>query len=263
MDAVTFLVAPFLMCIILVAIHCYLGLHVLSRGVIFVDLALAQVAAFGSAFAFLVGYEHNDYQTYLISLGATLIAALFLSYTNRFRKQLSQEAIIGVIYALASSAIILLIDKVSHGAEHLKQSLIGNLLWVTWPDVLKVFIVYALVGIIHFIFRKQFIKSSLSGNHWIWDFLFYALFGVVITSSVHYAGVLLVFSFLIVPAILSSILCTKWSSRLLLGWVIGVFLSAIGMYLSYVLDMPSGAVIVVVFTMCPLIMTLFWRQIKN
>lgn len=262
MEAVIFLAAPFFMCVALVGIHCYLGLHVLSRGVIFVDLALAQVAAFGSAFAFLLGYDHHDLATYFVSLGSTLVAALFLAHSNRFRFQISQEAIIGVIYALASATIILLIDKVSHGAEHLKQSLIGNLLWVTWGDVLKVAVVYGGVGLIHYIFRAQFILSSKSGNHWLWDFLFYGLFGVVITSSVHYAGVLLVFSFLIVPAIISAALYSHWRSRLIFGWILGISLSFLGMVVSYNFDMPSGAVIVVVFTLCPILMTFLWPRVR-
>ncbi|MBC86999.1 MAG: ABC transporter [Bdellovibrionaceae bacterium] len=263
MEAVSFLAAPFFMCVALVGIHCYLGLHVLHRGVIFVDLALAQVAAFGSAFAFLLGFDHHDLTSYFISLGSTLVAALFLAYSNRFRFQISQEAIIGVIYALASAAIILLMDKVSHGAEHLKQSLIGNLLWVTWADVLKVVVVYGLVGAIHYFYRHQFFQSSLKGgNHWIWDFLFYGLFGVVITSSVHYAGVLLVFSFLIVPAIISSLFYKEWRPRLIFGWVLGTILSLLGMILSYQFDLPSGAAIVVVFTLCPILMTFLWPRLK-
>ena len=264
MEVLQFLAAPFLLCVALVGIHCYLGLHVLARGVIFVDLALAQVAAFGSALAFLLGFEHHDLTTYFISLGATLVAALFLAYSNRFRFQISQEALIGVIYALASATIILLIDKMSHGSEHLKQTLIGNLLWVTWTDVLVVTVIYSVVGAIHFVFRSPFIQSSCKGgSHWVWDFLFYALFGVVITSSVQYAGVLLVFSFLIVPAILSSAFFKDWRSRLFFGWAIGVFLALIGMGTSYYFDLPSGAVIVGVFTLCPILMTLFWRKLPR
>lgn len=262
-EALSFLAAPLCMCIALVGIHCYLGLHVLSRGVIFVDLALAQVAAFGSALAFMYGHDHHELSTYFYSLGATLVASSFLAYSNRFRNQLSQEALIGVIFALSSATIILLTEKMNHGSEHLKQSLIGNLLWVQWGDVFKVAIIYSLVGLIHFSFRKHFIKSSSSGGgHWIWDFLFYALFGVVITSSVQYAGVLLVFSFLIVPAIISTLLYKEWRKRLLFGWAFGVLLSVIGMYLSYHFDLPSGAVIVVVFTVCPLLLTLLWPRLK-
>ncbi|MCB0420937.1 MAG: metal ABC transporter permease [Bdellovibrionales bacterium] len=264
MSELLFLAAPFFMCIALVGIHCYLGLHVLARGVIFVDLALAQVAAFGSVLAFMIGYDHHDWQTYLISLVSTLVAALFLAHSNRFKQQISQEAIIGVIYAMASAVIILLLDRTSHGSEHLKQSLVGSLLWVTWFDVLKVVLVYAVVGWVHFIFRNSFIKSSLhGGQQWWWDFLFYGLFGVVITSSVHYAGVLLVFSFLIVPAIVSSLFFTSWKSRLYFGWSFGVILCFVGMLISYHFDLPSGAVIVSIFTICPLLLTLVWSLFRK
>ncbi len=254
MESLLFLAAPFLMCVALLGIHCYLGLHVLAREVIFIDLALAQVAAFGSVFALLLGYDHHDIRTYFISLGATLLAAVFLTYSNRFKKMISQEAIIGILYALASATIILLIDSLSHGAEHLKQSLIGSLLWVTWEDVVKVTIIYFLVGIVHYFFRTPLLKSSTKGEtNWIWDFVFYGLFGVVITSSVHYAGVLLVFSFLIVPSVISSLFFKNWGSRLLFGWALGLVLCFIGMSLSFYFDLPSGALIVVVFTLCPIL----------
>lgn len=264
MEAILFLTAPFIMCVALVGIHCHLGLHVLARGVIFVDLALAQVAALGSAFAFIVGFEHHDITSYFISLGATFMTAIFLAYSNRFRLQISQEAIIGVIYALASAATILLIDKVSHGSEHLKQSLIGNLLWVTMEDVVKVVVVYSGVGVIHYLFRRNFMQSSLKGTqHWVWDFLFYGLFGIVITSSVHYAGLLLVFSFLIVPSVISAIFYQSWTARLFFGWGIGIILSLLGMVLSYYYDLPSGAVIVVVFTICPILLTFLLPALRK
>ena len=245
------------MCFILVGIHCYLGLHVLARGVIFVDLALAQVAAFGSVLAFLFGFEHSDEKTYFISLAGTIIASLFLTIANRYRERFSQEALIGILYACASASIILLVDKMSHGAEHIKYALVGQLLWVTWIDVLKVTVIYTIVSVVHVIFRKQLLDNSFGRNfHWKWDFLFYALFGVVITSSVHVAGVLLVFSFLIVPAILSSLFCKGILQRLLFGWAVGFFLSILGMSLSYWLDLPAGALIVIVFTLLPILLVL-------
>lgn len=252
------------MCIALVGIHCYLGLHVLARGVIFVDLALAQVAVFGTALAYLWGYDHHDPMAYIISLSSTLVAATFLAYANRFRAKVSQEALIGVIFALASATMILLVDQMSHGGEHLKQSLVGNLLWVGWEDLLKVVIVYSVVGTIHFVKRHEFIKSSFEGGIYIiWDFLFYALFGVVITSSVQYAGVLLVFSFLIVPAIVSSLLFKSLRSRLIFGWVFGAALSFIGILLSYIFDLPSGAVIVSVFCLVPLLLVLALSRFRS
>ncbi len=255
MDAFLFLAAPLSMCLILVGIHCYLGLHVLARGVIFVDLALAQVAALGTTVAFLFGFEHDSTNSYLISLTSTFAAAYFFSLANQFHKKVPPEAIIGIVYAFSSAVVILLIDKMSHGAEHLKYALVGQLLWVSWHDVLKIFLIYLVVALVHFIFRKQFLKSSFSGTgdrHW--DFIFYALFGVVITSSVHVSGVLLVFSFLIVPAVVASLFFQTITGRLIFGWSLGFLLSVLGMFLSYHWDMPAGAFIVVVFTALPILL---------
>ena len=262
-EAVLFLAAPLAMCVVLVGIHCYLGLHVLARGVIFVDLALAQVAAFGSVLALLVGFERGDKMTYFISLAGTIVAAFFLAIANRYKERFSQEALIGILYACASASIVLLVDKMSHGAEHIKSALVGQLLWVTWLDVLKVLVIYGLVSIVHYVFRKPLLESSFGkSTHWKWDFLFYTLFGVVITSSVQVAGVLLVFSFLIVPAVLSSLFWKGIFQRLLFGWGVGFLLSVLGISLSYWLDLPAGALIVVVFTIVPILSVGTMRFLK-
>ena len=256
-EALTFLLAPFIMCLILVGIHCYLGIHVIMRGVIFVDLALAQVAALGTTVAFLMGFEHHDMSSYFISLFSTLVAAAFLALANRMEKKLSQEALIGIIYAFSTASIILVIDQISHGTEHLKYALVGQLLWVSWDDVLKVAGIYSVVALIHYICRRQILANSQGASRsWLWDFVFYALFGVVITSSVQVAGVLLVFALLIVPALLGSYFYQEISKRLLFGWSLGFVLCAIGMSLSYWFDKPSGAFIVMVFTIVPLLFVL-------
>ncbi len=246
------------MCLILVGIHCYLGLHILARGVIFVDLALAQVAALGTTLAYLLGHDHADTAAYFISLGTTLIAALFFALSNRYKHKVSQEAIIGIMYAFASAAVVLTVDKMSHGAEHIKYALVGQLLWVTWGEVGRVFLIYSGVSLIHFACRKQLMAVSFGKKaSWFWDFVFYALFGVIITSSVHVAGVLLVFAFLIVPSLLGQTFFSSTKARLIFGWSVGFILCFIGMILSYALDMPAGALIVVLFTMMPLFLILF------
>lgn len=252
--ALQFLSAPLAMCLILVGIHCYLGLHVLARGVIFVDLALAQVAALGTTIAFLFGFEHDSFNSYLASLVATFFAAYFFSLANQFHKKISLEAMIGITYAFAAAIIILLIDKMSHGSEHLKYVLVGQIMWVSWEDVAKTAITYFFVSLVHFIFRKQLIANSFEQkNDHFWDFIFYALFGVVITSSVHVSGVLLVFSFLIVPSIMGTVFFQTLKARLLFGWALGFVLCTSGMYLSYKLDSPPGALIVVIFTAVPIL----------
>lgn len=258
LNVVTFLAAPFLMCLILAGIHCYLGLHVLARGVIFVDLSLAQVAAFGATVAILFGFEHHSAATYFISLGSTFLAAALFALARRHEKVFSQEAIIGIVYALASAAVVLVVDKLAHGAEHIKDLLVGQVLWVTWHDLIKTSIIYGFVAIVHFVFRRQLLAASFGKgqNSGLWDFLFYALFGVVITSSVSLAGVLQVFAYLIVPAVVSTLFYTTIKARMLFGWALGFVLSFIGMILSYAWDLPAGAFIVVCFAGLPVLLLL-------
>ncbi len=245
------------MCILLIGIHCYLGLHVLARGVIFVDLSLAQVAAFGATLALALGLEHDSVLVYFCSLAATLFAALLFAGARRLEDKISQEALIGIVYALGSSAVVLLVNHMAHGAEHIKNLLVGQILWVSLEDLIKTALIYLLVGLVHFVFRKQMLKASFQKSHDSkWDFLFYALFGVVITSSVKVAGILQVFSFLIVPAIISSYFFKTIKSRLIFGWVFGSLLCLFAMLLSFKFDLPSGAFIVFCFTLAPIILVI-------
>lgn len=253
-ESLQFLLAPLAMCLLLVGIHCYLGLHVLARGVVFVDLSLAQVASFGATLALLWDTEHHSQSGYFLSLGATFVASGIFALARKFENKIPQEALIGITYAFASAAVVLIVDRLAHGAEHLKEALVGQILWVGWSDVLKTLVIYSGVGLIHWIFRKQFIANSFSKSHSMkWDFLFYALFGVVITSSTSIAGVLLVFSFLIVPSVMSAFFSKQLFTRLLFGWVFGSFVSILGMFLSYKLDLPVGAVLVVLLTSIPIL----------
>lgn len=262
-EALSFLAAPFVMCLVLAGIHCYLGLHVLARGVIFVDLSLAQVAAFGATLAILLGFEHHSTSAYFISLLSTFVVAAFFAIARKYERMFSQEAIIGIMYALASAGVVLVVDRVAHGAEHIKEILVGQVLWVTWADVAKTTIIYTGVGLFHFIFRSQFIRASFAGERApFWDFLFYALFGVVITSSVSMAGVLQVFAYLIVPAVVSSLFFAGIRARLLFGWGLGFILSLLGLGLSYRWDLPAGAFLVVCFTAVPVLLLLFSPWLK-
>lgn len=248
------------MAFILAGIHCYFGLHVLQRGVIFIDLSLAQVAALGTVVAFLSGAEHDSAASYLTSLAFTLVAAFFLSWINHHNRKVSQEAIIGILYAFASAFVIVLLDFLSHGAEHLKSALVGQLLWVTWYSVLKTTAIYAVVGGILWTFRKALLKASFEGaRHWGWDFLFYSLFAVVITSSVHVAGVLLVFSLLIVPALVSTLFEQTFTRRLLFAWAFAAVFCCLGIFASYFLDWPAGASLVIVFSATGLLSVILKR----
>jgi zinc/manganese transport system permease protein len=255
-EAILFLSAPFAMCLILVGIHCYLGLHVLSRGVIFVDLSLAQVACLGSTFALVMGFEHGSTEAYFISLAITFLFAGFFAVARRYEKMIPQEALIGIVYAMASAGVILVVDHLAHGAEHIKDLLIGQILWVSWSEVGKTAVIYSVVGAIHYRFRKNLLAASEAPDKkdsFKWDFLFYALFGVVITSSASVAGVLQVFTYLIVPAIVASVFVKTIKAKLFLGWTLGTVVSFLALGLSHYFDLPAGAFIVVSFTVLPIL----------
>jgi zinc/manganese transport system permease protein len=256
MDVLTFFFAPFVMCLILVGIHCYLGLHVLERGVIFVDLSLAQVAGLGTTVSLLFGVEHHSASSYFISLIHTLIAASLFAWARKVESKISQEVLIGIVYALASALVVLVVHNLAHGSEHIKEILVGRILWISWDDVFKTGGIYSIVGLVHYYFRDKIIAVTYGRdveNKVFWDFLFFALFGVVITSSVGIAGILLVFSFLIVPAFLSTLFKTSIKERLFLGWGFGFVICILGLVLSYKLDLPAGAVLVVCFTIIPIL----------
>lgn len=254
MPALEFLAAPFVLAILLVGIHAYLGLHVLEREVIFVDISLSQVAALGGAVSLFFVHEGESAALALsLSLGFCLMASLALALLRHYEKSISQEALIGMTYALASGALILVADKLPHGAEHLKEALVGNILFVTWPHVLQTLVIYAVVGLGHWKFRKQFWRASRGekGMFW-WDFLFYFLFGIVITFSTQHAGVLVVFAILVAPAALASRFFKNAKHQLMkrlgLSWIVGTLGLLLAFILSYNLDLPSGAAIVCTLT---------------
>src|SRR5437899_7261195 len=246
---------PFLMCLLLTGIHAYLGVHVLAREVVFVDIALAQIAALGATAAFLVGYDMDTGESYAIALCATLVGALVLSLTRTRHRSVSQEAVIGVVYAVSSAGAVLLADRAAHGTEHIRAMLVGSLLSVRGPEVLKVAVLYALIGGLHWMCRKPFFLISTDpdaayAQGWrvrLWDFVFYASFGVVVTSSVRIGGVLLVFSYLIVPALAATVMGGTVATRLLIAWSFGTLVSVIGMAASAVFDLPTGAAVVCTF----------------
>ncbi len=255
MEIFLFLLAPFVASLILTGIHAYLGVHVVERGVIFVDLALAQIAALGATVAIVVGIDPHGRVSYWISLGFTFLGAAIFAFARTRRGHIPQEAFIGIAYSVASAMAILLMSKATGETEHLKDMLVGNILAVSWPEVRKTAILYALVGIFHYVFRKKFLlismnhekADSLGVSVRFWDFLFYASFGFVVTSSVAIAGVLLVFCYLIVPSVGAMLFADRIGPRLAIGWTMGTLVSALGCYLSVQLDTPTGATIVVTF----------------
>jgi zinc/manganese transport system permease protein len=249
------LAVPFVACVILVGIHAYLGIHVLARGVVFVDIALAQIAALGATVAFMNGYDPDGGKAYAVSLGFTFVGALLFALSRRLVHRVPQEAVIGITYAVAASLAILLVENAPRGAEHIKHVLVGNLLWITKEHVARIAAIYGALGLFHVIFRKPFLRLSFD-HAWarsgamsavFWDLLFYLSFGFVITSSVQIAGVLLVFSFLIIPAVFGAMFAAGVVRRLAISWTLGLLVSAAGMVASYLLDLPTGAAMVATF----------------
>ena len=246
---------PFLMCLVLTGIHAYLGIHVIAREVVFVDIALAQIAALGATTAFVFGWELETWESYAFGLGFTIVGALVLALSRTRERHVSQEAIIGVVYAVSSAAAVLVADRTPHGMEHLRGMLVGSILSVSGPEVLKVAALYAAIGLFHWLCRRQFFVISTDPDRAFreglavrgWDFLFYASFGVVVTSSVRIGGVLLVFSYLIVPALAGIVLGGSLAARLLIGWSFGVIVSVVAMVGSAMLDLPTGATVVCAF----------------
>jgi zinc/manganese transport system permease protein len=256
MTILQLLFPAFVASLILTGIHAYLGVHVVERGVIFVDLSLAQIAALGSTVAYLMGYDLHSTAAYLFSLGFTFLGAAIFAMSRVHRQtRIPQEAVIGIVYAVSAAVAILAMSKATQETEHLKEMLVGNILSVTWPELAKTAVLYALVGVFHYIFRKNFLAISMNEaeaekrglNIRFWDFLFYVSFGFVVTSSVAVAGVLLVFCFLIVPSVAAMVFSERLGVRLAMGLSMGALVSAGGVALSFLFDLPTGATIVATF----------------
>lgn len=249
--------APLVACMAIVAIHSYLGLHVLAREVIFVDLSLAQVAALGSTVAIFLGAAPDSAASFLYAIGFTTAgAAVFaLTRSGHGKGVVPQEAIIGIVYVVASAAALLVADQSPRGGEAIKDILVGSLLWVGWPAIGRLAAIYAVVGLFHWLLRRTFLTISFEPEQaeqrglklrW-WDFWFYLSFGIVITFSVPIVGVLLVFSFLVVPAAIAFQFTRRRGVLAIISWVAGVLASGLGIWISFRYDLPTGPVVVCVF----------------
>jgi zinc/manganese transport system permease protein len=252
LEALSIMKWPLAACLLLPGILVYLGLHIVRREIIFVDLALAQMAALGTCVAILLGCNLDSLGAYAWSLGLTLIGATVFTLTRNTQHRVPQEALIGIVYVVAAATGLLLLSRNPEGNEELRRTLVGDILLVRPAEVGRTFALYVAIGAVHFLFRKQFLRISFEPDRAIsdgisvrlWDFLFYVLFGLVVTSFVHIGGVLLVFSYLIVPAVCASFLVDSLAARLAIGWVTATLGSLIGLYASFSLDLPTGAAIV-------------------
>lgn len=251
-----FMLAPFVACMVLVAIHSYLGLHVIAREVIFVDLALAQMAALGSVVALLVGVAPDSPTAFVSALLFTAVGAAVFALTRTAGKgRVPHEAIIGIVYVVASAAAILVADKAPRGAEAIRDVLVGAIIWVTWPTILKKTIAYAALGLFHYLLRRRFLTISFHPEEaqrqgwrirW-WDFWFYISFGLAVTISVPLAGVLMVFTMLVVPATIAFLFTRDIRRMVLISWGSGALASALGLWLSYIGNLPTGPLIVCMY----------------
>lgn len=272
MEFIAIMWKPLLACFILVGIHAYLGLHVIKREVIFVDLSLAQIAALGSVIAVLCGLDLHDRPTYFFSLGATFLGAGIFAITRKKKSQIPQEAIIGIVYALATALVVLILHYLPEGDEHIRHILVGNILFVDTYHLTKITILYAIVGGVHWHFKKHFFAASEGREEYFrerkttlkkWDFFFYMSFGIVVTSSVEISGVLMVFCFLIIPSIAAMLFHEDILSRLFFGWSFGFINCVIGIALSYFADLPTGSTIICTFGIGLILLSLFKKIIRN
>ena len=261
MECAAFLGPAFLICAALAGIHCCLGLHVLARKIVFADLALAQAGAFGMAMAMLWGHEPGSLPSYWMTLSGALAAALFFAFLDSFKKYfpkkaLVQEAFIGLVYALFSVLALLLFDRAGHGAEWMKQALTGRLIWASKAEALKILLICGAAALIGTAFHKPLWRASNKGAGAKWNLLFYGLFSAVIASSVSLAGILLVFSFLISPALVSGFLFRGFRQRLFFGWAAGAALTAAGLGGSCAFNLPAGPFVAFLFALFPILFVL-------
>ncbi|MDZ7261674.1 MAG: metal ABC transporter permease, partial [candidate division KSB1 bacterium] len=248
LETLKFLTPPFIAAGLIVGIHSYLGIHVLKRGIIFVDLALAQMAALGTIVGIAFGLMPGSTVSYYFSLGFVCLGAILFSITRPKDKKIPQEAIIGIIYGLSIAVAMAIADKLSSGGQHIKEILTGNLLWISWSTIARLAIVYLAIALLHVFCRSKFLtisqdyqKAIVSGlSIKLWDFLFFVSFGIVITLSVPIAGVLLVFSFLMIPAAISALFSDNWNRRIIVGWLAGVMACLLGLWYSYSQNTPCG-----------------------
>lgn len=270
-ETLKFLAPSFAAAVLIVGMHSYLGIHVLKRGIIFVDLALAQMAALGTMVGINFGLAQGSSSSYFFSLGFVFLGATLFSITRPKNKHIPQEAIIGIIYGLSIAAAMAIADKLSGGGQHIKEILTGSLLWANWSTVSKLAVVYLAIALFHFLCRDKLVTISQDYETAVrrgipvklWDFLFFVSFGIVITLSVPVAGVLLVFSFLMIPAAISALVSDNWGTRILIGWIAGVIACFLGFWYSYALNAPSGPAtvcILVIFLVLFGILTISLKQ---
>lgn len=261
MEGFEILLPAFVVCLLMLVTHSYFGLHVLSRGIIFVDLALAQIAALGISIAFLVGEETHGYAAQIYAFSATLIASFLFAKLRHLKNRVAREVTIGCVYVVSTALSIVILSRSAQGMEELKSILNGNILWVSWEEVSLLLVFYIAVMLLHGIYRDKFHRLSFEEKQkqpgFLWEFLFFASFSVVITLAVNVTGILLVFAFLIIPAFTASLLKEGLKSQLVTSWLLGLLGSIVGLITAFQLDLPVGATIVSTLGLLPVLAALF------
>jgi zinc/manganese transport system permease protein len=260
-DMLALLAAPFAACVLFIGIHAYLGIHVLRRQIIFADLALAQLSALGATVAFALGHAPTGLAGFGYTFAFTALGAVLLALSRRLARRIGQEAFIGILYVVATALTIMVVDRLPQGAEHVKAMLVGSIVTVAPAELGKFVAIYGGLGLFHWLARRPILALSDGGTSpdaraLVWDFLFYLSFGLAVTSSVAAAGVLLVFCFLIIPAVIGSLFSGRVAIQLAIGWSVGTLASAAGLLGSFVLDLPTGAALVVAFALALVIASL-------
>ncbi|MDH5517653.1 MAG: metal ABC transporter permease [Gammaproteobacteria bacterium] len=269
MDAWQILLPAFIMSVLMIITHAYLGLHVLARGIIFVDLALAQIAGLGVSIAFLFGYDGHSIEAKLYAFIATLIAALAFTGLHKISSKTSREVTIGSVYVLTTALSLLILSRSSQGMEQLKSLFNGNILWVSWQDISLVAIAYGALIVLHLIKCKQFYALSFDDSNnqknfsFLWEFFFFSSFAIVITLAVNIAGILMVFALLIIPSFSATLLAQAFSSRLLIAWLLALITCTLGLWLSFAADLPVGATVVTLTGLLPAAALIFHYAMKN
>ncbi|MDH5394490.1 MAG: metal ABC transporter permease [Gammaproteobacteria bacterium] len=258
MEAWQLLLPSFVMTVMMIITHSYLGLHVLARGIIFVDLALAQIAGLGVSIAFLLGNDAHGIESKIYAFIATLIAALAFTGLHKISSKTTREVTIGSVYVVTTALSLVILSRSSQGMEQLKSLFNGNILWVDWQDIIVVAVAYGLLIVLHVIKRKQFYALSFNTNNdknmsFFWDFMFFASFAIVITLAVNIAGILMVFALLIIPGFSATLLASSFVSRLTVAWSLAVSSCTFGLWLSFKADLPVGATVVSVTGLLPVI----------
>jgi zinc/manganese transport system permease protein len=259
MTAIQFMFAPFVACLLLIGINIYFGIHVIKREIIFIDIAMAQIAALGGTVAMILHFTGHDHAghahdginfiSYFFAIAFTTLAAAIFTLLKSRKLPIPLESLIGIAYAVAATGSVILLDKAAGGDVHVHEMVAGSILWVSWHQITELFIVFVVIGVFHYIFREKFLSLTDHYNNnrnysLLWDFLFYTSFGITVVHSVQVGGILTVFAFLIIPASISALFSQGWRSRILIGWGLGMLVTVCGLYLSWTLDVPSSPTVI-------------------